>query len=80
MCEEFSVFLSHNSKDKPAVRELAKKLDNEGIHVWFDEWELVPGLCWQQALESVIETTSAAAVFVGKDGIGPWQGFEVRRA
>jgi hypothetical protein len=28
---EFDVFLSHNSKDKPAVRELARLLEEQGI-------------------------------------------------
>jgi hypothetical protein len=28
---EFDVFLSHNSKDKPAVRELARRLSERNI-------------------------------------------------
>ncbi|HBL25662.1 MAG TPA: transcriptional regulator [Acidobacteria bacterium] len=49
-----------------------------GLKVWLDEWELVPGRPWQEALEEVIETTGAAAVLVGKDGLGPWQDKEMR--
>jgi len=40
---EYDVFLSHSSLDKPAVRELADRLKNDGLRVWFDEWELEPG-------------------------------------
>jgi nucleotide-binding universal stress UspA family protein len=68
----FDVFLSHNSKDKPAVREVAEALKSRGLAVWLDEWELIPGKPWQDALEDVVQTTKAAAVLVGSDGMGPW--------
>lgn len=43
--EKFSydVFISHSSKDKLAVRELAERLKADGLRVWFDEWEIKPG-------------------------------------
>ncbi len=74
----FDVFLSHNSKDKPAVRELAEVLETRGLRVWLDEWQLVPGRPWQQALEEIIRTVPAAAVLIGKDGLGPWEISEMR--
>ena len=74
----FDVFLSHNSKDKPTVKQLAEELKNRGLRVWLDEWELVPGRPWQEALEEIIETTKTAAVLVGKDGMGPWEMPEMR--
>ena len=43
-----SVFLSHNSKDKPFVRKLALDLDAQGIRCWLDEAEIKAG-------ESLIE-------------------------
>lgn len=78
MVKSFDVFLSHNSKDKPVVRKLAEVLRARGLKVWLDEWELVPGRPWQEALEEVIETTRSTAVLVGKDGLGPWQDAEMR--
>lgn len=74
----FDVFLSHNSKDKPAVRQIAEVLKQRGLKVWLDEWELVPGRPWQEALEEIIQTTRTAAVLVGKDGLGPWEIPEMR--
>ena len=53
---QFDVFLSHNSKDKPAVIALAKRLQAHGIKVWLDFWELRPGHPWQEALEEIIES------------------------
>ncbi len=78
MSFDFDVFLSHNSRDKRAVRQLGEALRRCDLRVWFDEWELVPGRPWQEALEEIIETTRAAAVLVGKDGLGPWQESEMR--
>ncbi len=34
--ESFNVFLSHNSRDKPAVRQLAQALQARGLKVWLD--------------------------------------------
>lgn len=78
MNKSFDVFLSHNSKDKPAVGALAEALRGRGLRVWLDEWELIPGRRWQEALEEIIETTGSSAVLVGKDGLGPWQDTEMR--
>ena len=75
---QFDVFLSHNRKDLSAIERLANELKARGLAVWLDKWELEPGKPWQEALEKVIETTKAAAVLVGKDGLGPWQNREMR--
>jgi CheY-like chemotaxis protein len=69
----FDIFLCHNSKDKEAVKDIAIELGRRGILAWLDEWELRPGHSWQDALESQIGKIKAAAVFVGENGIGPWQ-------
>jgi tetratricopeptide (TPR) repeat protein len=78
MTRSFDLFLSHNSKDKPVVCEIAEALRRRGLQVWLDKDDLVPGQPWQEALEEIIETTRAAAVLVGKDGIGPWENREMR--
>ena len=71
--EQFDVFLCHNSQDKPEVKRIAHLLKDRGIRPWLDEWQLRPGLPWQEALERQIPQIKAAAVFVGGSGIGPWQ-------
>ena len=38
-----SIFLSHNCKDKPFVRKLAKDLRGQGFYVWVDEAEIKLG-------------------------------------
>ncbi|MCP4583574.1 MAG: toll/interleukin-1 receptor domain-containing protein [candidate division Zixibacteria bacterium] len=74
----FDVFLSHNSKDKPAIRKLGEMLKEKGIKVWLDEWELAPGRLWQEKVEKIIKTAKSAAIVVGSDGIGPWENVEMR--
>ncbi|MHC4742837.1 MAG: leucine-rich repeat domain-containing protein, partial [Planctomycetota bacterium] len=74
--QAFDVFLCHNSEDKPAVKRVGKELQTRGLKVWLDEWEVRPGLPWQQALEDQIENIKSAAVFVGDSGLGPWQNME----
>ena len=46
---EFDVFLSHNSRDKNQVKELAKLLRARGLKCWLDVDDLVPGEMWQPA-------------------------------
>ena len=74
----FDVFLSHNGKDKPQVRRIGKALKARGLAPWLDEWELVPGRPWQEALEEIITTARSSAVLVGRDGLGPWEVPEMR--
>jgi hypothetical protein len=74
----FDVFLCHNNEDKPEIRQIADDLSRRGLRPWLDEREIRPGKPWQAILENQIETIRAAAVFVGKNGMGPWQNMEMR--
>jgi len=67
------VFLCHNNEEKAAVKKVGELLKVRGLLPWLDEWELQPGIPWQPELEKQIEKIKSAAVFVGEDGIGPWQ-------
>jgi hypothetical protein len=75
--QQFDVFLCHNSEDKPAVINIAQQLRQNGLQPWLDVWELRPGSIWQFVLEQQIENIGAAAVFVGQQGLGPWQEQEI---
>lgn len=37
------IFISHNSADKPTARALATLLVEQGVDVWFDEWNIALG-------------------------------------
>src|SRR5688500_15360612 len=78
---EYDVFLSHNSKDKPAVEVIAKRLQQKHeLKCWLDKWNLVPGEPWQEALEEALDQCETVAVFVGPNTISPWENEEMRSA
>ena len=57
------VFLCHSSNDKPAVRELYKRLNAEGwIDPWLDEENLYPGQEWDLEIEKAVEQTDVVLV------------------
>jgi hypothetical protein len=37
---KYDVFLSHSSRDKDAVRDIANRLKSDGVRVWFAPWEI----------------------------------------
>lgn len=60
--DEYDVFLSHNSRDKPAVKEIADRLR----------------FPWQEGLEEGVKASRSVAVFVGANELGAWQRPEVQ--
>jgi hypothetical protein len=59
----FHVFLSHNGRQKPWVRDLVQVLRKGGLTVFFDEDSIRPGEDIVRALESALET-SRHVIFV----------------
>jgi TIR domain len=53
----FDVFLSHSSHDKPVVRALAERLKQDGLRVWFDEWEIEFGDSISSKVEEGLENS-----------------------
>jgi WD40 repeat protein len=68
----FDVFLSHNSRDKPLVEQIAVQLKREGYEPWLDAWSLVPGQRWQPSLADGVLASSALAYCLGPHGQGDW--------
>lgn len=76
----YDVFFSRSTPDKPSVVELARRLAQQGIKVWLDEWCLIPGNRWQPGLERGLAEAETCAVFIGPSGFGHWQDEEMRAA
>jgi hypothetical protein len=77
---KFDVFLSHNSRDKPAVQKLKQSLQAHGLRPWLDADELVPGENWQPGLIEGIMNSASMAVCIGSAGVGPWEDEEMQGA
>ena len=75
---EADVFLSYHSTDRSEVRKIAQRLKNSGLRVWFDDWNLFPGVLWMSEIEEQLQAVSTLAVFIGADGLGPWQAQEIQ--
>jgi hypothetical protein len=76
----FDVFLSHNGRDKPLVRELRTRLIEQGLRVWMDEFDLLPGSPWVDEIEKAIQSSRAIVVAIGNSGLGRWERPEMRCA
>jgi len=69
----YHVFLCHNSRDKPAVRELAYRLRDDGVLAWFDEDGILPGDQPVPSMDELLASVPAVAVIVGPHSLGRWQ-------
>jgi WD40 repeat protein len=70
------VFLCHNSADQQAVQHIANRLESEGISVWLDSFNLIPGERFTPKIEAALESCDTIAIFVGQMGRGPYQNEE----
>jgi hypothetical protein len=64
------VFLSHSSKDKAIVRDLAEALRKDGLRVWFDEWELRPGDSIPAKIEEGLERSRVLVLCMSANAFG----------
>jgi hypothetical protein len=63
------VFLCHSSGDKPAVRELYKRLQDKGIAPWLDEEDLLPGQNWQLEIPKAVRNCDIVIICFSKNSI-----------
>lgn len=61
---EYDVFMSHSSADRPKVRRIAEHLRDDGLNVWFDEWNIAPGADIYHAIELGLEKSRVVLLFV----------------
>jgi TolB-like protein/Tfp pilus assembly protein PilF/cellulose biosynthesis protein BcsQ len=78
--KRYDVFLSYNSTDKLAVEQLASRLEEDGVRVYFDARQLRAGEHYLKALDTAMDESANIAVFIGPDGAGPWQNEEAQVA
>lgn len=64
-----SIFLSHNTKDKFFVRELADRLSRMGVKVWIDEAEIKVGDSLTEKIGNAIEKTDFVGVVLSRNSV-----------
>jgi hypothetical protein len=58
------VFISHTTRDTDWARSFAKALQERGVNVWFDEFNVHPGESWRDALESGLRDSDVLVALV----------------
>jgi hypothetical protein len=66
----YDVFLSHSSKDKPVVRELAARMKKDGIRVWLDEEQIKPGDSIPAKIEEGLERSRVLVLCMSANAFG----------
>lgn len=64
-----SIFLSHSSKDKDFVRELAERLKHFGVKVWLDEAEMNIGDSLTQKIGQAIDEADFVGVVLSRNSV-----------
>jgi hypothetical protein len=62
MKRQLRVFLCHSSEDKPAVREIAKRLRTHSVSPWVDEKHILPGQDWELEIRKAVRNSDAVIV------------------
>lgn len=72
-------FISHSSKDKPIVKELAEKLQKENI--WFDAWDMDLGDVLSEKIEKGIDDSKNFLIILSENSINSkWVQYELNMA
>ena len=75
-----TVFLSHNTLDKVEVEILARQLQEQGVRLWFDKWDLPFGKLTAKEIGEVLAQSWAVLVCIGRHGIGKFMQAEIDSA
>jgi len=64
---QYDVFLSHSSRDRQAVQQLAGRLKADGLRVWLDDWIIQPGDSIPLAIEQGLESSRTLVLVMSKN-------------
>ena len=75
------LFISHSTQDDAFVRELQRTLGDQGVSVWIDSRDLLPGGLLAPDITRAIDEAAAFAVVVSPAALqSRWVGKEIRHA
>jgi len=63
------VFLCHSSGDKPAVRDLYRRLRTDGFEPWLDEEELLPGQDWHEEIPAAVRACDVVIICLSQKSV-----------
>lgn len=69
----FDVFVSYGHGDRPWVRVIAENLERAGLHVLYDEWDILAGDVLVHRLDTGIRESRAGILVVSPHALSqPW--------
>lgn len=73
------MFISHNKADKLSARALATMLVEQGVDLWFDEWEIRPGDSIVGGIEAGLQEANVFVLLWSEQAAASnWVGAELR--
>ena len=78
MTIQYDVFLCHNSRDKPEVKEIEQQLQAQGIRTFLDVSEILGGDSWSIKIVEAISESKTGVVFLGSNDLGLYQKKEIK--
>jgi hypothetical protein len=67
---KFDVFLSYSSRDASVVHRVAQRLRDDGLRVWLDVFEILPGDSIPIKIEEGLEHSRVLVLFVSANAFG----------
>ena len=67
---DYDVFLSYSSKDKVVARDIAEQLKDEGVRVWFDEWEIRSSISTPAQIEEGLDNSRVLIFCMSANAFG----------
>jgi hypothetical protein len=65
--KRLKVFLCHAHSDAAAVRDLFRYLSREGVDVWLDKEELLPGMDWNSEIRKAVRESDVVVVCLSNE-------------
>jgi hypothetical protein len=63
------IFLCHASEDKTPVREVYRRLRENGFQPWLDEEDLIGGQQWEQEIPVALQASDFILIFFSQNSI-----------
>ncbi len=67
------IFISYSRPDQESALRISEILANKGLQVWIDQWELIPGVPWEEVSLKAIENSSALVIMVSTSSLSKFQ-------
>jgi hypothetical protein len=58
------VFISYAESDEPVAKKVAAGLEKEGLKVWYDRREILPGQNWAESISKALKESRAMVVLL----------------